>query len=182
MLLPLSFSSEITERSATHPSASTHPSSSKSGQQSRKAGPGNTADSKNKSGTPPPIVDSLFSALNLIFSPRSAGSGAAGSPIRAAAFTKRILTAALHWPAPCALRALDFVAGLVAKSSTHLVPLLSTEDRIHNGIYRPEVDDPQLCGAFETCFWELHALRERHYDSRVRVAADELLRYDDQNA
>ena len=114
----------------------------------------------------------LFRALNIIFSPRT--SGAAAPSWRSAAFAKRLLTAAVHWPPSTALRAIEFVAGLVAKDSK-LAALLSTEDRIFNGVYHPEIDDPQLCNAFGSSFWELHALHENYWDTRVREEARKLL-------
>lgn len=114
----------------------------------------------------------LFRALNIIFSPRT--SGAAAPSWRSAAFAKRLLTAAVHWPPSTALRAIEFVAGLVAKDSK-LAALLSTEDRIFNGVYHPEIDDPQLCNAFGSSFWELHALHENYWDTRVREEAGKLL-------
>jgi nucleolar complex protein 3 len=73
------------------------------------------------------------------------------------------------------LYALEFVGGLVAKDSK-LEALLTTDDRTFNGVYRPDIDDPQLCNALGTSFWELQALR-RHYDHRVRAEASKLLNY-----
>lgn len=120
------------------------------------------------------VLDALFRALDLIFSPRS--SGATAAPWRSAAFGKRLLTAALHWPARGALRTLDFVGGLLAKDST-LAALLGTEDRVGNGVYRADVDDPQLSSPFGTAFFELHALAGGHWDARVRAEAGKLLNF-----
>jgi nucleolar complex protein 3 len=120
---------------------------------------------------PQSTADLLFRALNIVFSPRT--FGAAAPPWRSAAFAKRLLTAALHWPLATALRAVDFVGGMVAKDSK-LEALLSTDDRTFDGLYRPDLDDPQLCNPFGTSFWELHVLQEQHWDARVRGAAKEL--------
>ena len=120
------------------------------------------------------ILDVLFRALNLIFSPRTSGTTA--SPWRSAAFSKRLLTVSLHWPTAAVLRSLDFVRGLVAKDPK-LEAMLATEDRIFNGVYRADVDDPQLCHPFESSFWELHALYRQHWDPRVRMEAEKLLNY-----
>ncbi|KAJ7343520.1 nucleolar complex-associated protein-domain-containing protein [Mycena albidolilacea] len=117
-------------------------------------------------------ADMLFRALNIVFSPRT--FGAAAPPWRAAAFAKRLLTAALHWPPAVALRALEFVGGLLAKDPT-LAALLSTEERALDGAYRPDVDDPQLCNPLGTCFWELVALSGQHWDPRVRVEAQKVM-------
>ncbi|KAG0707802.1 nucleolar complex-associated protein-domain-containing protein [Suillus ampliporus] len=120
------------------------------------------------------IADMLFRALNIIFSPRSSGNTAIHW--RSAAFGKRLLIASLNWPPSCALRALEFVESLVAKDPK-LEALLSTEDRRVDGVYLPEVDDPQLCHPFGTSFWELSLLQQHHYDSRVREAAHSLSNY-----
>lgn len=147
MLLPLSFSADIDAREPASP-----------------AGPGAPGGAA--------VLDSLFRALSLIFSPRSAGATAA--PWRAAAFAKRLLTAALHWPPRAALRALDFVGGLLAKDGK-LGALLATEDCVSDGVYRADVDDPQVSNPFATSLFELHALHTRHWDARVRAEAGKLL-------
>lgn len=120
----------------------------------------------------PSTADLLFRALTLVFSPRSLGASA--PPWRSAAFAKRLLGAALHWPPATALRALDFVGGLVAKDPK-LEALLATDDRAANGVYRAEIDDPQLSHAFGSAFWELFALLRDHWDARVRAEAGKLL-------
>jgi len=113
----------------------------------------------------------LFRALQLAFAPH-----AAVPPWRAAAFAKRLLTAALHWPGAVALRALDFVARLVVREP-RLEALLSTEDRTVDGVYRPDVEDPQLSNPFTTSAYELHLLRTAHVDAQVREAAVNLVNY-----
>ncbi|KAG2750079.1 nucleolar complex-associated protein 3 [Suillus brevipes Sb2] len=123
---------------------------------------------------PASIADMLFRALNIVFSPRSSGNTAIHW--RSAAFGKRLLIASLNWPPSSALRALEFVESLVAKDPK-LEALLSTEDRRVDGIYLPEVDDPQLCHPFGTSFWELSLLQQHHYDGRVREAAHSLSNY-----
>lgn len=114
------------------------------------------------------VADMLFRALNIVFSPRS--SGTASPPWRSAAFAKRLLTASLNWPPATILRTLDFVGGLIAKDPK-LEALLSTEDRTVDGVYRPDLDDPQLCNPFGTSFWELSILQQSHFDPRVQEEA-----------
>jgi len=109
----------------------------------------------------------LFHALHLIF---SRNTGGAPPTWRAAAFAKRLLTAALHWDPATAIRAVDFVAGLV-RNNPKLEALLTTEDRSFDGMYQPEVDDPQLCHPFGTSFFELVLLGKNHIDPGVRNAA-----------
>jgi len=115
--------------------------------------------------------DLLFRALHLAFAPR-----ASVPPWRAAAFAKRLLTAALHWPGRVALRALEFVAKLVAHEP-RLEGLLSTEDRTVDGVYRPDVEDPQLSNPFATSAYELYLLQTAHVDAQVREAATNLANY-----
>jgi len=126
----------------------------------------------NSSSSSQSIIDIVFRALNLIFSPRT--SGMTAPPWRSAAFSKRLLTVSLHWPPAGILRALEFVRGLVAKDPK-LEAMLATEDRIFNGVYHADVDDPQLSHPFQSSFWELHVLHRRHWDPRVREEAGKLL-------
>lgn len=118
------------------------------------------------------VIDMLFGALKIIFSPTT--SGARASPWRSAAFAKRLLSVSLHWPPSAALRTLEFVSSLIVKDPK-LQAMLSTEDRIFNGIYRADVDDPELCHPFESSFWELHALHQNHWSPQVRQEAKKLL-------
>ncbi|KAI0302257.1 nucleolar complex-associated protein-domain-containing protein [Russula brevipes] len=108
--------------------------------------------------------DLLFHALHLAFAPH-----AAVPPWRAASFAKRLLSAALHWPGAVALRALEFVAKLLAREP-RLEALLSTEDRTVDGV-------PQLSNPFATSAYELHLLQTAHVDVQVREAAAKLANY-----
>lgn len=58
-----------------------------------------------------------------------------------------------------------------------LEALLSTDDRAGNGVYRPDVDDPQVSNAFGvgSTFWELRALATGHWAEQVRAAAARVL-------
>lgn len=117
-------------------------------------------------------ADLLFRCLHLVFFSKHAST--ANSPAwRAAAFAKRLLECAVQFPAGTALRAVRFVGQLVAKEPK-LEALLSTEDRTADGIYRPDLDDPQLCNPFATNFWELGLLEMEHEDAQVRQAAHEV--------
>ncbi|KAF8628318.1 hypothetical protein AX15_003865 [Amanita polypyramis BW_CC] len=117
------------------------------------------------------LADLLFDALGFVFSPRTFGMSA--PPWRSAAFAKRLLTASLNWSPVLIRRTLGFVGGLISKDPK-LGALLSTADRIHDGVYRPEIDDPQLCHPFGTCFWELQIFRN-HWDGKVREEVRKIL-------
>ncbi|KAJ3779350.1 nucleolar complex-associated protein-domain-containing protein [Lentinula raphanica] len=118
------------------------------------------------------LADMLFRALNIVFSPQTRDNTAPSW--RSAAFAKRLLSACMHWPTPVVIRALQFVHGLIVKDP-RLQTLLSTEDRSFDGIYRPDLDDPQLSNAFGTCLWEVYALGESHLDPEVRLEARKLI-------
>lgn len=133
--------------------------------------PTETASSSPPPSPSPSTSDLLFRALNLAFAPCTAVP-----PWRAAAFTKRLLTAALHWSDADALRALDWVAKLMAREP-RLEALLSTEDRTVDGVYRPDVEDAQLSNPFATSAYELHLLQTAHVDVQVREAAANLANY-----
>ncbi|KAI0030754.1 nucleolar complex-associated protein-domain-containing protein [Vararia minispora EC-137] len=117
-----------------------------------------------------PASSLLFRALRLAFSPRSAPP----PPQLAAALTKRLLSAALHWPAPAALQALSFIADLRARAPA-LDALFASADRTADGVYRPASTDPQLANAFASSAFELFVLGREHVDPRVREAAARLV-------
>lgn len=117
-------------------------------------------------------ADLLFRALHLAFTPR--GASYITPAWRSAAFAKRLLTASLHWPYATAVRAIAFVNVLIEKDSK-LEALLSTDDRSGNGLYRPDIDDPQLSNPFETSFWELFPLSQTHWNANVHAEARKLL-------
>ncbi|CAE6492248.1 unnamed protein product [Rhizoctonia solani] len=112
-------------------------------------------------------ADLLFRALNKVFAPRTAST--AHPPWRIAAFAKRLLTASIHFPPASSVRALEFVHALTVKHP-QLDALLGSEDRAANGVYRPDVDDPQLANAFASSAWEVQLLSS-HWDEGVRTAA-----------
>ncbi|KAF8333993.1 nucleolar complex-associated protein 3 [Cantharellus anzutake] len=123
---------------------------------------------KTTHGSQAPLGDLLFRALELIFMTRaSVGSHPSW---RAAAFAKRLLTTCLHWPSPLVSKTLEFVNSLLVKEPT-LEAMLSTEDRVTDGVYRPDVDDPQMANVFATSFWEVKLLARRHVDEQVRLKA-----------
>ncbi|EIW85217.1 nucleolar complex-associated protein 3 [Coniophora puteana RWD-64-598 SS2] len=123
---------------------------------------------------PMSIADMLFRALNVVFSPKMSGKSVL--VWRSAAFAKRLLTASLNWPPSVSLKTLQFIEQLLGKDP-QLDALLSTEDRPADGIYRPDIDDPQLCNPLSATFWELFLLQSNHYDTRVSEAASALLHY-----
>lgn len=120
-------------------------------------------------------ADMLFRALSLAFANRGPATGKS-PPWRFAAFAKRLATACLYFPPATAKRALQFILSLMAREPK-LEGLLSTEDRIADGIYRPDVDDPQLSNPFASNFWELQLLSSRHTEADVRRLSSEVLAF-----
>ena len=120
-------------------------------------------------------ADMLFRALSLAFSNRGPATGKS-PPWRFAAFTKRLSIASLHFPPATAKRALQFIQTLLAKEPK-LEVLLSTEDKIADGIYRPDVDDPQVSNPFASNLWELQLISSRHVEAETSRLATELLSY-----
>jgi nucleolar complex protein 3 len=122
-----------------------------------------------------PSADLLFRALSLVFfSPYA--SHASSPPWRSAAFAKRLLTSALQFPPSSALRSLDFVKQLLVREPK-VEALLCSDDRTADGVYRADVDDPQVSNPFAGSFFELSLLESQHWDERVRTEAARLTRY-----
>ncbi|XP_054428852.1 nucleolar complex protein 3 homolog [Pteronotus mesoamericanus] len=91
---------------------------------------------------------------------------------RALAFIKRLCTLALH-VLP------DSSIGILATNRIlmHTFPktdLLLDSDSQGNGVFLPELDEPEYCNAQNTALWELHALR-RHFHPVVRRFAAHLI-------
>ncbi|RXK36534.1 hypothetical protein M231_06193 [Tremella mesenterica] len=114
--------------------------------------------------------DLLFRCLESIFFSRQAPPS---PPWRAAAFAKRLTECSLHFPPSTAERAIGFVRKLMARHS-QLEGLLDTEERMFDGVYKPELDDPQLINTFSTSLWEVHLLAEVHMNEGVRVESKKL--------
>lgn len=55
--------------------------------------------------------------------------------------------------------------------------LLASDDRTADGVYRQDVDDPQVSNPFASSFFELGLLESQHWDERVRKEAGKLTRY-----
>jgi nucleolar complex protein 3 len=119
-------------------------------------------------------ADLLFRCLHLIFFSRHSHTSNS-PPWRAAAFAKRLLECSMHLPTATALKSIDFVKQLISKEAK-LEAFLSTEDRTADGVYRPDIEDPQLVNAFATNFWELGMLEREYWDESVRTAAAKLAR------
>ncbi|CAG8555523.1 4751_t:CDS:10 [Acaulospora morrowiae] len=91
---------------------------------------------------------------------------------RSAAFLKRLLISCLNWPGKTVLSCLEKMEKMI-QQHPKLDALLTSDDMACGGVYRPELDDPELCNPFATSLWEL-CLLEKHYNPKVRAAAHAL--------
>jgi nucleolar complex protein 3 len=130
----------------------------------KRGAPTSTGGGRGKSVHLSSTSDLLFRSLNSVFFSRHASHPSA----RKLAFAKRLLESSLHLPPRSARQALEFVRALMAKDAK-LACLLDTEERMYDGIYTPEMDDPALCNAGATVAWEVTPLG-RHVAKDVRSA------------
>ncbi|CAJ0642144.1 8618_t:CDS:10 [Entrophospora sp. SA101] len=76
---------------------------------------------------------------------------------RSASFLKRLSIASLNWSNETVLKCLNTIEKMI-KRQICLETFLSSEDKITNGIYKPDLNDPELCNPFATSLWELSLL------------------------
>ncbi|ORX40518.1 CBF/Mak21 family-domain-containing protein [Kockovaella imperatae] len=113
----------------------------------------------------------MFECIETIFFSRVNKSSM--PPWRLAAFAKRLTESALLLPPQSALKALEIVRTMMIKESK-LEGMLDTEERMFDGVYKPELDDPQLTNPLATSLWEVEVLAKEHWDRRVRTEASKL--------
>ncbi|KAJ1922323.1 hypothetical protein H4219_000185 [Mycoemilia scoparia] len=126
-------------------------------------------------------ADLLFDCLNRMFF-----VGPKTNPQRVAAFMKRLMIASLYWPSKTAVRAIRFVHKLFIKYSkltSWLIPEENAGDDsdnettlVMNGVYRKELDDPEMCNPLATQLYEIHWL-QTHHSADVRSAVGDLIRF-----
>ncbi|KAG8039718.1 hypothetical protein G9C98_000447 [Cotesia typhae] len=87
-------------------------------------------------------------------------------------FIKKILTVTLQLQHHGSLGLLGVVRKLLQLCKTTEI-LLDTDSSVGEGLYQPELDDPEYCNAHRTAAWELVAL-QRHYHSIVQKMAKNL--------
>lgn len=119
-------------------------------------------------------IEMLLRALNsLFFSQSHSHLQKFTTPIRLAAFAKRMATASLNMPEKSALAIVGLLSKLSAKHKRRLQTLFSTEDVVGDGTYRIDVDEPEISNPFAATIWET-ALLKNHYSPKVAQAAREL--------
>nr|CAD7256867.1 unnamed protein product [Timema shepardi] len=93
---------------------------------------------------------------------------------RVLAFTKRLATMSTQLLHNGALGCLALIK-TVMQLNTSVDILLDPDSTIGQGIYFPELDEPEYCNANSTALWELLHLR-RHYHPTVRKFSENILK------
>ncbi|OCF61335.1 nucleolar complex protein 3 [Kwoniella mangroviensis CBS 10435] len=110
------------------------------------------------------ISELMFRCLELTFFSRYSGK----SPdYRTGSFAKRLIECSLHFPPITARRSLEFARKLISKEPK-LESLLNTEEKINDGVYKPEFNDPQLINPFNTNVYESGILGDRYFERGTR--------------
>ncbi|KAK9368360.1 nucleolar complex-associated protein-domain-containing protein [Lipomyces kononenkoae] len=128
--------------------------------------------------------DAMF--FNKHYKTVSFGTGT-NNNLRMVAFAKRLCLAALHFPDKSCYAAIKIMENLCIRYSSRsgtngsdikggsgaLAALFTTEDRVMNGVYQPEIDEPELSNPAAANIWETFLL-EKHYSPRVAESARKL--------
>lgn len=93
----------------------------------------------------------------------------ASGRIRIQAFAKRLMISSLQMPEKSCIATLMTLDKMLKKYSV-VASLFSSEDRISNGIYHMDVDDPDHSNPEAATIWET-VLLEKHYSPAVAKAA-----------
>ena len=129
-------------------------------------------------GRPPPKQPNLASlptsvllmrCLHTIFFSRHTAS----PPWRSAAFIKRWTECSLLVPPQLAKSVIEFVRTILGRDEK-LEGMLDSEERMADGVYKADMDDPQLVHAFATSIYETQLLERRYWDKRVRAEGKKL--------
>lgn len=117
-------------------------------------------------------ADLLFRALTVIF----LVSRSLPSSGRTLAYSKRLISASLNWPAATQLRTLTFLRSLLIREPK-LEAMLETSDRRVDGRWRGLVDTPELAEPESTCWFEATVYYRQHPDEKVRAEARKLVNW-----
>lgn len=117
-------------------------------------------------------TDMLVRSLESIFLKRINVSRA-----RTLAFVKRLATCAFNFPERSALISLTLIQN-ISKQHPYAKALVTTRDRVANGMYRYDADIPEHANAEVACLWEL-SLLSHHYNPQVAQTALKLSRMRD---
>lgn len=121
---------------------------------------------------PPATINHTTTTVLLVRALTAALTPRATPPLRLAAFTKQLLTCALHLPEKSATAVLSLVAVLARTHARKIRPLWHSEERKGDGVFDPVRPDVEGCNPFAASVWEGELLR-CHFcpDVRDRVGA-----------
>ncbi|CAN6596408.1 nucleolar complex-associated protein 3 [Trichomonascus vanleenenianus] len=96
------------------------------------------------------------------------------SRLRVQAFAKRLAIAMMHFPEKSTIASLR-ILDKMNKKFTITNSLYSTEDRVANGLYHMEVDEPEQSNPEAATIWETVIL-EKHYDPTIASAVKSVVK------
>ncbi|KAL1961172.1 hypothetical protein VTO42DRAFT_3117 [Malbranchea cinnamomea] len=112
----------------------------------------------------------LLRCLQYILSARGV---TAATPVRVAAFTKRLFTTVLQLPEKSALALLSLLTRVAKQHGRRIAPLWNTDERKGDGVFNPLATGVEGSNVFAGTVWEGELLR-RHYCPDVREAAKDI--------
>lgn len=115
------------------------------------------------------MAEMLIRALDALFFQQTSAT----NPLRIAAFTKRLMTSALHVPEKSALAEMGIIQKMGRRHRNRMVGLFSSEEAVGDGVFRPEVEEPERSNPYATTVWE-SVLLEKHYSPKVQEATKAL--------
>ena len=77
------------------------------------------------------------------------------------------------FPPQLAKSVIEFVRTILGRDEK-LEGMLDSEERMADGVYKADMDDPQLVHAFATSIYETQLLERRYWDKRVRAEGKKL--------
>lgn len=95
--------------------------------------------------------------------------------LRILAFAKRLATCMLQMPQKSTFASLKILDKMISKFHSRLSAAFTTDDRIANGVYHMEVDDPEQSNPEAATMWEVFLL-EKHFDPTVQKGAKSILK------
>lgn len=115
------------------------------------------------------MAEMLIRALDALFFQQNSAT----NPLRIAAFTKRLMTSALHVPEKSALAELGIINKLGKRHFGRVVGLWSSEESVGDGAFDMQAEEPERSNPYAASVWEAELLRN-HYSPKVAEAVREM--------
>ena len=107
----------------------------------------------------------LLRCLTAVLLPRF--NARALPPPRVAAFTKQLMTVALQTPEKSTTALVTLLCDVAKMHGRKVAGLWSTQERLTDGVFRPQASDPERSNPFAATVWEGELLR-KHFSPGVR--------------